>query len=99
MKTKINDQFKSGDNYPILMGNINGSNLFNVMVSLIDGAKLQDVNLTSIGKFEDWDEDLKEKILANTTEEDANYIETGEVFCHEEDEDENVRWYVVLYGA
>ena len=72
MKNKNNDQFKAGDNYPILMGNMNGGDLFDVMVSLIDGEKLQDKNLTSIGKFSEWDEDLKDKILANTGEEDAN---------------------------
>ena len=97
MKNKNNDQFKAGDNYPILMGNMNGGDLFDVMVSLIDGEKLQDKNLTSIGKFSEWDEDLKDKILANTGEEDANYIETGEVFYYEE-EDEDSRCYIILYG-
>ena len=88
--------FNAGDNYPILMGTLNNGEVINRTVDLIDGQELQDLELKHVGSFSDLPIHYQEEILANTDDNDADFIKNGKVFYKEEED--NVSW-IVLYGS
>lgn len=88
--------FNAGDNYPILMGTLNNGEVINRTVDLIDGQELQDLELKPVGSFSDLPIHYQEEILANTDDNDADFIKNGKVFYKEEED--NVSW-IVLYGS